>query len=139
MKLVKNSISYGLLCAGIGNFPLLASAAMLEEVVVTAQKRAQSVNDISGSANAFAGDQLKNLGVENAVDLGAFTPGLVTVNATSGGTPIFAIRGIGLDDFSPNNTSGVGVYTDARGVRPGKIRARTRGCGWGSPSTWMVT
>lgn len=112
MKFVKNSISYSLLCAGIGNFPMLASAAMLEEVVVTAQKRAQSVNDISVSANAFAGDQLKNLGVENAVDLGAFTPGLITVNATSGGTPIFAIRGIGLDDFSPNNTSGVGVYTD---------------------------
>tara|TARA_R110002096_G_scaffold436035_1_gene665517 strand:- start:11966 stop:14176 length:2211 start_codon:yes stop_codon:yes gene_type:complete len=85
---------------------------MLEEVVVTAQKRSQSVNDISISANAFAGEQLNELGIDSAVDLGAHTPGLVTVNATSGGTPIFAIRGIGLDDFTANNTSGVGVYTD---------------------------
>jgi len=84
----------------------------LEEVVVTAQKRAQSVNDIGVSASAFGGEDIKNLNMESAVDLGAHTPGLSTANATSGGTPIFAIRGIGLDDFSPNNNSGVGVYTD---------------------------
>jgi len=84
----------------------------IEEVVVTAQKRAQSVNDIGVSASAFGGDDLKRLKVESAIDLGAHTPGLVAVNATSGGTPIFAIRGVGLDDFSANNTSGVGVYTD---------------------------
>ena len=89
-----------------------AFAAMLEEVIVTAQKRAQSVNDISISASAYTGNQLQAMGVDSAVDLGAFTPGLVTVNSTSGGTPIFAIRGIGLDDFSANNTSGVGVYAD---------------------------
>lgn len=88
------------------------SAATIEEVVVTAQKRAQSINDIGVSANAFSGEQIQELGVNSAVDLGAHTPGLVTVNSTSGGTPIFAIRGIGLDDFSANNTSGVGVYTD---------------------------
>jgi iron complex outermembrane receptor protein len=112
MNFVKNSITCGLLFAGLTHLTPMAAAAMLEEVVVTAQKRAQSVNDIGVSANAFAGDQLKQLGVDSAVDLGAFTPGLITVNATSGGTPIFAIRGIGLDDFSPNNSSGVGVYTD---------------------------
>lgn len=89
-----------------------AQAAQIEEVVVTAQKRAQSVNDIGISASAFGGDDLKKLKMESAVDLGAQTPGLATANATSGGTPIFAIRGIGLDDFSPNNNSGVGIYTD---------------------------
>lgn len=112
MKLSKNAITCGMICAGLASVPALTSAAVLEEVVVTAQKRSQSVNDIAVSANAFAGDMLKDLGVDNAVDLGAHTPGLIAVNATSGGTPIFAIRGIGLDDFSPNNTSGVGVYTD---------------------------
>ncbi|MEW6983805.1 TonB-dependent receptor [Colwelliaceae bacterium 6471] len=84
----------------------------IESIVITAQKRSQSINEVGVTTTAFAGDMLEELGVENAVDLGANTPGLVAVNATSGGTPIFAIRGIGLDDFSPNNTSGVGVYTD---------------------------
>ena len=92
--------------------PVIAAEAILEEVFVTAQKREQSLNDIGVSATAFAGDQLKELGVDQPVNLGAMTPGLITVNATSGSTPIFAIRGIGLDDFNANNTSGVGVYTD---------------------------
>lgn len=84
----------------------------IEEIVVTAQKRAQSINSIGVTASAFDGDGLKEAGIDSPVDLGAFVPGLMTVNATSGGTPIFAIRGIGLDDFSPNNSSGVGVYTN---------------------------
>ncbi len=94
------------------SLPVIAAESVLEEVIVTAQKREQSINDIGVSAVAFAGDQLKELGVDQAVDLGAMTPGLITVNATTGSTPIFAIRGIGLDDFNANNTSGVGVYTD---------------------------
>ncbi|TRX57845.1 TonB-dependent receptor [Thalassomonas sp. M1454] len=87
-------------------------AEEIEKISVTAQKRTQAITDVGVTATAFQGDMLEDIGVENAVDLGAHTPGLVAVNATSGGTPIFAIRGIGLDDFSPNNTSGVGVYTD---------------------------
>ncbi len=84
----------------------------IEEVVVTAQKRAQSVNDIGVTVTAFGGDDIKELGFETANDLAANTPGLSSTNATSGGTPIFAIRGIGLDDFNSNNSSGVGVYID---------------------------
>ncbi|SDZ93043.1 TonB-dependent receptor [Microbulbifer marinus] len=101
----------GALFSGLG-FSAASHANQIEEVSVTAQKREQSVNDIGVSASAFGGEQMENLGIDSAVDLGAHTPGLVTVNSTSGGTPIFAIRGIGLDDFSPNNSSGVGIYTD---------------------------
>jgi len=104
-------------CAAALSAALTVSApsvlsAEIEEIIITAQKRAESVNDIGVSASAFSGDQLKEAGVTSAVDLGSHTPGLVAVNSTSGGTPIFAIRGIGLDDFSANNSSGVGVYTD---------------------------
>ncbi|GAB3112214.1 TonB-dependent receptor [Aestuariicella hydrocarbonica] len=106
-QLLASTISVATMAASAG-----ALAAQIEEVVVTAQKRAQSVNDIGVSASAFGGEDLKKLKMESAVDLGAHTPGLATTNATSGGTPIFAIRGIGLDDFSPNNNSGVGIYTD---------------------------
>ena len=111
-NLVFNPRLLAIAIAGVGIAAGTNAQMQIEEVVVTAQKRAQSVNDIGVSASAFGGDDLKKLNVESAVDLGAHTPGLVTANATSGGTPIFAIRGIGLDDFSPNNNSGVGVYTD---------------------------
>jgi len=113
MSFNKSKIARGILLAGLSStITVPALSAVLEEVVVTAQKRAQSVNDIGVSATAFAGESLRELGVDQPVDLGAMTPGLITVNSTSGGTPIFAIRGIGLDDFNANNTSGVGVYTD---------------------------
>lgn len=89
-----------------------ANSEEIEKIQITSQKRTQAITDVGVTTTAFTGDILEDIGVENAVDLGAHTPGLVAVNATSGGTPIFAIRGIGLDDFSANNTSGVGVYTD---------------------------
>jgi len=89
-----------------------AHSGEIEKIEITAQKRTQAITEVGVTTTAFSGDMLEEMGVENAVDLGAHTPGLVAVNATSGGTPIFAIRGIGLDDFSANNTSGVGVYTD---------------------------
>ncbi|MCR8924348.1 TonB-dependent receptor [Dasania sp. GY-MA-18] len=113
MYLNKHLLARSILAASFStSFITATQAAVLEEVMVTAQKRAQSVNHIGVSASALSGDGLKALGIEQSSDLGAMTPGLVTVNATSGGTPIFAIRGIGLDDFNANNTSGVGVYTD---------------------------
>ncbi len=90
----------------------IAHSAEIEKIQITAQKRTQSINEVGVTTVAFTGDMLEDMGVKSAVDLGTHTPGLVAVNATSGGTPIFAIRGIGLDDFSANNISGVGVYTD---------------------------
>lgn len=91
---------------------VLADGLQIEEVVVTAQKRAQSAQDIGVAVSAFAGDDIRKLNLDSATDLAGHTPGLSTTNGTSGGTPIFAIRGIGLDDFNINNSSGVGVYVD---------------------------
>ncbi|WGL15320.1 TonB-dependent receptor [Microbulbifer bruguierae] len=113
-RFAKNSLAVAIAGAFLSALGITQSAFanQIEEVAVTAHKREQSVNDIGVSANAFSGEMMQNLGIDSAVELGAHTPGLVTVNSTSGGTPVFAIRGIGLDDFSPNNSSGMGIYTD---------------------------
>jgi len=84
----------------------------LGTVIVTAQKRAQSANDIGVAVTAFSGENVEEYGFQKPADIGAQTPGLVTVNPIPSGSPIFAIRGIGLDDFNANNTSGVAVYVD---------------------------
>jgi iron complex outermembrane recepter protein len=91
---------------------VLAQEFTLEEIVVTAQKRAQSVNDIGVAVSAFNGDDIRELGLDNATDLAAATPGLSSSNALSEGIPIFSIRGVGLDDFNTNNSGSVGVYVD---------------------------
>ena len=51
-------------------------AAVLEEVVVTAQKREQNLQDVGIAVNAFTGEQLRALGVEDSFDFATFTPGI---------------------------------------------------------------
>ncbi len=89
-----------------------AQQGTLEEVTVTAQKRQQSIQDIGIAITVFSGKEIENQRISQPIDIAAQTPGLSTGNALSSSTPVFAIRGIGLDDFNPNNNSGVGVYVD---------------------------
>lgn len=89
-----------------------AYAAPLEEIIVTAQKRSQSANDIGITVNAFTGEQLQDLGVATAEDLALVTPGL-TVNETAAtGVPLYSIRGVGFQDYSTGSSSTVGLYFD---------------------------
>lgn len=89
-----------------------ATAAQIEEVVVTAQKHAQSANDVGITINAFTGDQLKDFGVLTAEDIAMMTPGL-TVNETAAtGVPLYSIRGVGFQDYSTAASSTVGIYFD---------------------------
>ncbi len=115
MKLKTTLLSSTLVALVVADSAALAQTE-LTEIVVTAQRRAQSVQDVPIAITAIDGDTLSQLGIEQPVDLARITPGLSTANATSGGTPIFAVRGIGLDDFNPNNNSGVATYVDDVGI-----------------------
>ncbi len=89
-----------------------AEVVGLEEVIVTAQKRAQGANDVGITLNAFSGDQLTERGVASSEDLALFTPGL-TVNETAAtGVPLYTIRGVGFQDYSTAASSTVGLYFD---------------------------
>ncbi|MEZ5501087.1 MAG: TonB-dependent receptor [Steroidobacteraceae bacterium] len=91
--------------------PIL-QAQGIQEVVITAQKREQSINDVGITVNAFTGDQLKDAGLRAAEDIAQFTPGL-TVNATAAtGVPVYTIRGVGFQDYSTAASSTVGLYFD---------------------------
>ncbi|MFT5046563.1 MAG: iron complex outermembrane receptor protein [Porticoccaceae bacterium] len=88
------------------------SYAQLEEIVVTAQKRAQSANDIGITVNAFTGQELKDLGVFSAEDLAIYTPGLTVNDTAATGVPLYTIRGVGFQDYSTAASSTVGLYFD---------------------------
>jgi len=88
-----------------------SSGLMLEEVVVTAQKRAQSSQDIGMSIVAQSGEALGDMGVIDSSDLAAVTPGLVYANAGTG-SPVYSIRGVGFYDNAAAAASTVGVYVD---------------------------
>jgi iron complex outermembrane receptor protein len=85
---------------------------VIEEIVVTAQKREQGVNDVGITVNAFTGEQLKDRGFKTAEDMAMMTPGL-TVNETAAtGVPLYTIRGVGYQDYSTAASSTVGLYFD---------------------------
>lgn len=87
-------------------------AAEIEEVVVTAQKRSQNIQDIGITMSAFTGDTLKEVGALSSQDIAAHTPNVRIINQFPTSVPTFTIRGVGLNDFNSNNNSAVGVYVD---------------------------
>ena len=84
---------------------------MMEEVIVTARKRAESVQDVPAAVSAFSASDLEDRGVENITEIARQTPN-ITINETSGlvaGVVQVFIRGIGND---PGFDQGVGIYVD---------------------------
>lgn len=87
------------------------NSAFLEEVVVTAQKRAESAQDVGIAMATFSEDALQALDLRDPIDLVALVPGF-TVLESGYSTPIYTLRGVGFNDASPAATSAVGVYFD---------------------------
>lgn len=89
----------------------IASAQMLEEVVVTARKRAESLQDVPMAVSAFSTTQLQDAQISGIEDLERMTPN-ITLTETSGlqgGSVAIFVRGIGND---PGFSQGVGIYVD---------------------------
>ncbi|TDG15326.1 hypothetical protein E2F43_03580 [Seongchinamella unica] len=84
-------------------------AQVLEEVIVTARKRTEAMQDVPVSVTAFTGNQLRNAGVTNLKDLGLQTPGLQIDQSSA--AQIW-IRGIGQRDDGSRVDAPVGVYID---------------------------
>lgn len=83
------------------------------EIVVTAQRRSESIRDVPITIQAFTGDTLKELGVRNTNDIGQFTPNVTVISpAGAGNQPVVTIRGIGLNDYNTNNSGPNGIYVD---------------------------
>lgn len=63
----------------------------LQEIVVTAQKRQQSINDVGTSIDAFTGDTLKDVGVQSLADLNKVVAGLNVQppGANIAGAPVY--------------------------------------------------
>ncbi len=83
----------------------------IQEVVVTAQKREESINSVPVAITAVTGETLQALGITDTRDLGAVVPGFTA--ADSGyNTPVYTLRGVGFNDTTYTATSTVGVYID---------------------------
>ncbi|MFT7460527.1 MAG: iron complex outermembrane receptor protein [Planctomycetota bacterium] len=91
---------------------IMANAAVLEEVVVTAQKREQNIQDVGIAITAFSGEQLRTLGYTNAQQITNLAPGVHTVQPNGEANYALAIRGAANSDFVANQESPVSLYVD---------------------------
>ena len=85
--------------------------SLLEEVVVTAQRREQNLNDVPIAVTALNGEQLDTLGVTDTRDLNIVVPGFSASNGGYG-TPVYTLRGVGFPDSTYFASPTTGVYID---------------------------
>ncbi|MDP2323485.1 MAG: TonB-dependent receptor plug domain-containing protein, partial [Gammaproteobacteria bacterium] len=92
------------------SFPV--GAEVLTEIIVTAQKRDENVQDVGIAISTFTGDQMKALGVEDSFEIAAFVPGLHIGGALAGQNSQFTIRGVTQADFNDIVEAPNAVYLD---------------------------
>ena len=91
---------------------LPVQAAVLEEVIVTAQKREQSLSDVGIAVTAFTGEQIDALGFETSTDIIGMSPSVYVSADTGGQNRKFTIRGVTQNDFLDSSEAPVAVYID---------------------------
>jgi iron complex outermembrane recepter protein len=98
---------------GQESLPRGQPAAVIEEIIVTAQRREENLQEIPVSVTAFTGTTIQALGFRQSVDITAQTPNF-SVGYPNGdtGVPAPFIRGVGLNDFGVLNQGPVAAYMD---------------------------
>jgi iron complex outermembrane recepter protein len=103
-----------------------ASGSQLSEVVITAQKREQNLQDVPIAVIALSGQQVQDAGVTDLKNMTVLTPGLTVTSTTSENSTTARIRGIGTvgDNVGLESSVGVvidGVYRPRNGVGFGDL------------------
>ncbi len=123
LAVIAGLLPTGLAAQGAGKSP-----RVIDNIVVTAQKREESLQDVPISISAFDTEALEVRDIDGFADLSQFTPGLVTypAAANSNGFRIF-MRGIGTGDPQHGLDSKVALYVD------GMYMGKTIGIAFDSP------
>ena len=108
------------LIAGMVVFPLPQAAfaaepnqPVIEEIIVTATKRAESIQEVPIAVSAYTGEDLAGRGVEDLYGLQEISPSVAVYNSnstTNGGT--VRIRGVGTTGNNPGLEAAVGTFID---------------------------
>lgn len=88
-----------------------APAGGIQEIVVTAQKRSEAINDVPLSITAASGDKLRDQGITNVGDLVKIVPGF-NYTESAYATPVYTLRGVGFYDTSLAAKPTVSIYQD---------------------------
>lgn len=84
----------------------------LAEIVVTAQKRSENMQDVPVSVTALSGSQLRSLNLTNATQITQQVPNLAVQTPYGEAQPIFSLRGVSLVDYSQHQQGPIAMYVD---------------------------
>lgn len=89
-----------------------AAGASAEDIVVTALKREERLQDVGATIEALSSESIRTSRVAELKDLASYAPNVDIKETVPGALPTVTIRGIGLDDFSTVSSPAAGVYVD---------------------------
>ena len=101
-----------------------AAALRASDIIVTATKRVEDVQDVPLAVTALGGAQLQALNFRDVGSLGFIMPNVaLDDNGTSKGYANFSIRGIGVNSSIPSIDPTVGVFVDGvyQGINAGQL------------------
>src|SRR5882757_112065 len=87
------------------------SGVSLEEIIVTAQKRDQSLHDVPIAISVTSAEMLENFQIRDAGDVQSFVPGMVLERAPDDGLGV-TFRGIGSPPRNQSFENSVGMFVD---------------------------
>jgi iron complex outermembrane recepter protein len=88
------------------------SADALSEIVVTAQRREQNLQDVGIAITVFTGEELRERGISVSTDIADLTPGVHMSGSLAGQSQQFSIRGVTQNDFNDSIEAPIAVYID---------------------------
>ena len=90
-----------------------ASGAALEEIIVTAQRKTERLQDVPIAISAITSSDLESRGVRQAGDIASAVPNLLlSLPYGEEAQPTFALRGVTTNDWSQNQSSPIAMYVD---------------------------
>jgi outer membrane receptor protein involved in Fe transport len=88
------------------------SPQTIDDIIVTAQKREQNLQDVPIVVTSLSAETLQDAGVRDIKDLQILTPGMTVTSTSSEASTTARIRGVGTVGDNPGLESSVGVVID---------------------------
>ena len=92
------------------------STNVIEEIVVTARKREESLQEVPVAVSVLTSAMLDSQRIEGIRDLGTIVPGLITTESTSSTAGLVFLRGVGSGSLTPLIDQAVSVNVDGVGI-----------------------
>ena len=105
-------LAASLLLIGLSHQSMAQSNFVLEEVVVTAQKKTESLQEVPVSVSVLGQDSLGNLKFRNTQEIASQAPNVQMLGSNGDAQLVLGMRGITQSDYSPNGTGAVALYVD---------------------------